>query len=169
MTLSIVRLLASAILICAVESPRAFRDVRLPKALDDPSPYLYRATVENVVDGDTVDVKLSVAVPINKVAGYGVDIGVVYLTLAHRVRLYGINAWEVHETGVAGEKAKGLVAKKWLTDFLKGKRVYMFSIKDARDKYGRPLGVLLVANDDGSFAVVNQMLVEQGHAVLADY
>jgi endonuclease YncB( thermonuclease family) len=74
---------------------------------------------------------------------------------------------------VAGEKAKGLIALDYLTRLVLGKPVHVMSIKnkgdkDMQEKYGRWLCVLLLTTPDG-YKVVNQMLVDDGHAVYADY
>ncbi len=78
----------------------------------------YRAIVENVVDGDTVDLT--------------VDLGF-RIQIRDRFRLSGINTPEVR----GSEREAGLRSKEWLTNQLLGKEV---TIKTEKDKRGiRPM------------------------------
>jgi len=110
--------------------------------------YEYSATVERVVDGDTVDLDIDL----------GLDVHV-----HERCRLYGINAPEMK-----GESREaGMAAWKWLVGRIVEERdmpahkLAIRTIKDKKGKYGRYLAVLYV---DGVFNV-NEEMVEAGHAV----
>lgn len=86
--------------------------------------YNYNVNVTNVVDGDTVDVSIDL--------GFGISI-------AHRIRLYGLNTAEIHST-VLEERTKAQSAKKYVQDFVALGNITMESFKS--DKYGRYLGKL---------------------------
>jgi micrococcal nuclease len=117
--------------------------------------YIYQATIERVVDGDTVDVVI--------------DLG--FSTFRReRIRLYGVDAPEINTE--AGKLAKGFV-EEWFWDNPKffvetivaeGKNV------SKRDKYGRYLGVIatyygdLKPNDYMPDESLNGQLLKSGHA-----
>jgi len=84
--------------------------------------WTYLATVNRVIDGDTVEVSI--------------DLGF-SLTWKTPVRLYGINAPETNSTDPL-ERANGVLAKKWLTKQIAGKAVRLQSVKP-KDKFGRYL------------------------------
>lgn len=106
----------------------------------------YRAVVDRVVDGDTIDVVLDL----------GFDI-----QLKGRVRFHGVNAPE-SRTRDAVEKQAGLAAKRYVEDWVNGleKRVIIQTSLDDRGKFGRILGRIL--NDDGE--CLNDEMVSLGHA-----
>lgn len=114
--------------------------------------YEYRIKeVDRIVDGDTVDVTIDL----------GFDI--LYKT---RVRLYGINTPE-SRTKDLEEKRRGLAAKDRLT------RIIYDAMEDGSDlllhtkekgKFGRYLGILIIQQPE-SQTNINQILVEEGHAV----
>ena len=109
--------------------------------------YTYRATVTRVVDGDTMDV--------------AVDLGfdIVY---NDRVRLYGINTPE-SRTRDLDEKKLGLAAKDRVLELCPvGGDVMLRTSKDGKGKFGRILGEIFVP---GVVQSVNQLLIEEGHAV----
>lgn len=88
--------------------------------------YRYACRVQRWLDGDTCDVTIDL----------GFDI-----TIAQRVRLYGVNAPEVH-TKSAEEKARGLKAKYAAEKLAPpDSLVYIQSHRDATstEKYGRYL------------------------------
>jgi endonuclease YncB( thermonuclease family) len=120
--------------------------------------WIYQATLERVVDGDTVDIVI--------------DLG--FSTFRkERVRLYGVDAPEINTE--AGKLAKGFV-EEWFWDNPKffietivadGKSV------SKRDKYGRYLG--FISNDNADLVArastseifwytLNGQLVKSGHA-----
>jgi len=119
--------------------------------------WIYQATLERVVDGDTVDIVI--------------DLG--FSTFRkERIRLYGIDAPEINTE--AGKLAKGFV-EEWFWDnpkffvetTVEGKSV------SKRDKYGRYLGVIArqyrdltepVSMDDPPHQTLNGKLITSGHA-----
>ena len=106
----------------------------------------YRAVVDRVVDGDTIDVILDL----------GFDI-----QLKGRVRFYGMNAPE-SRTRDAVEKQAGLAAKRYVEDWISGHegKVIIQTSLDDKGKYGRILGRVL--NDEGE--CLNDEMVSLGHA-----
>lgn len=105
--------------------------------------YLYRAEVQRVVDGDTLVLKF--------------DLGFNVSTL-QKCRLDHINA---PEHGLPEGKA----AQTFLEGLLPvGAPVLVKTRKDKREKYGRVLATVVLA--DGS--MVNDLMVEKGHAKLYD-
>lgn len=107
--------------------------------------YNYRAVVNRVIDGDTVEVT--------------VDLGF-RASLRQTVRLYGINAPELHGPTFAAGRA----ARDFLSGLLPvGTRILITSFKSdgAVDKYGRWLGRL--SFEDGQS--INDEMVRQWHAV----
>jgi endonuclease YncB( thermonuclease family) len=109
--------------------------------------YEYSARVARVVDGDTLDLTISL----------GFDVAV-----SHRCRLFGVNAAE-HGT-VAGDAAKA-----WLTARLPvGAEVRLQTKKDKTEKYGRYLAVLHTGSDKAGWAEINLELIAAGHAVAWD-
>ncbi len=109
--------------------------------------YEYKATINRVVDGDTVDVALDL----------GFDI--VY---NNRIRLLGIDTPE-SRTRDLEEKKRGLAAKDRVKALCpKGSVVTVKTTKDGKGKFGRILGEIYV---NGILQSINQLLIEEGHAV----
>ena len=104
--------------------------------------YTYKAKLDRVVDGDTVDANINL----------GFDI-----TIHKRIRLAGIDTPE-SRTRDLEEKARGLAAKEKLKDLLKNGE-FILESKEV-GKYGRVLGTLHI--DDVN---INQTLVDEGFAV----
>lgn len=109
--------------------------------------YMYKIDKNDisVYDGDTITVTLDLGFNIKK---------------REKIRLYGINAPELK--GI--ERADGLISKTFLKSLiddavLKDKNIYIKTLKDSQEKYGRYLGVLFI--DDLN---VNLKLVEEGLA-----
>ena len=87
-------------------------------------PYVFRATVIKIVDGDTVDVD--------------VDLGWNISVVNQRIRLYGVDCPESRTRNLE-EKKYGLLAKKFVEEFLKvGSVVTLRTLE--KGKYGRYLG-----------------------------
>jgi micrococcal nuclease len=110
--------------------------------------YEYYATLDRVVDGDTVDVIIDL----------GFDV-----RLKSRIRLYGIDAPE-SRTRNSDEKVKGLAAKKRLNELLQCRNLIIQSKEYNRGKYGRILAVIYVIDIDGR-KNINETLIEEGHAI----
>jgi micrococcal nuclease len=107
----------------------------------------YVKKVENVVDGDTIDVVIDL----------GFDI-----MFASRVRLAGIDTPE-SRTKDLKEKALGLESKEYLKKHLKDAKSVVIKTEkmDSSEKYGRILGWLYVNNDTES---VNDKMINDGYA-----
>ena len=111
--------------------------------------------IDRVIDGDTVDATIDL----------GFD--VLYKT---RVRLYGINTPE-SRTRDLEEKERGLAAKARLNEIInKAVRMghHLILATKEKGKYGRYLGIIYIQDcrpDHDTRTDVNQLLVEEGHAV----
>lgn len=107
----------------------------------------YVRKVENVVDGDTIDVLIDL----------GFDI-----LFASRVRLAGIDTPE-SRTKDLSEKALGLEAKEYLKKHLKDAKSVVIKTEkmDSSEKYGRILGWVYI---DGNTVSLNDMMIEDGYA-----
>ena len=109
--------------------------------------YMYKIDKNDIsiYDGDTITVTLDLGFNIKK---------------REKIRFYGINAPELK--GI--ERADGLISKTFLKSLiddaiLKDKNIYIKTIKDSQEKYGRYLGVLFIEDLN-----VNLKLVEEGLA-----
>ena len=110
--------------------------------------YIYRAKLDRVVDGDTVDALIDV----------GFDIW-----FKKRIRFKGLDTWESRTRNLE-EKALGLKAKartKELLESVSSKPGYFRLKSYGVGKYGRVLGELFVKGHEKS---VNELLKENGHA-----
>jgi micrococcal nuclease len=107
----------------------------------------YVRKVENVVDGDTIDVLIDL----------GFDI-----LFASRVRLAGIDTPESRTKDLA-EKALGLEAKDYLKKALKDAKSVVIKTEkmDSSEKYGRILGWVYINGDTVS---LNDMMINDGYA-----
>lgn len=107
----------------------------------------YVRKVENVVDGDTIDVLIDL----------GFDI-----LFSSRVRLAGIDTPE-SRTKDLKEKALGLESKEYLKKALKDAKSVVIKTEkmDSSEKYGRILGWIYVNDDTVS---LNDMMINDGYA-----
>jgi len=107
----------------------------------------YVRKVENVVDGDTIDVLIDL----------GFDI-----LFQSRVRLAGIDTPE-SRTKDLKEKSLGLESKEYLKKHLKDAKSVVIKTEkmDSSEKYGRILGWLYVNGDTES---VNDKMINDGYA-----
>jgi len=113
--------------------------------------YIYRAKLDRVVDGDTIDAMIDV----------GFDIWV-----KKRIRYMGIDTWE-SRTRDLEEKAKGLEAKarnKELLMEVSAKSGYFRLKSHGVGKYGRVLGEIFIQDVDGKQYNINEQLKAEGHA-----
>lgn len=86
--------------------------------------FTYKAHIEDVVDGDTLDLSVDL--------GFGVFYKM-------RVRLYGVNTPETRTTDDI-EKAAGLAAKEFTKTWAKNNpEIFVKTIKDKKEKFGRIL------------------------------
>ena len=107
----------------------------------------YVRKVENVVDGDTIDVLIDL----------GFDI-----LFQSRVRLAGIDTPESRTKDVK-EKALGLESKEYLKKALKDAKSVVIKTEkmDSSEKYGRILGWVYINGDTVS---LNDMMINDGYA-----
>lgn len=107
----------------------------------------YVRKVENVVDGDTIDVLIDL----------GFDI-----LFQSRVRLAGIDTPESRTKDLA-EKALGLESKEYLKKHLKDAKSVIIKTEkmDSSEKYGRILGWVYVNGDTES---LNDKMINDGYA-----
>ena len=120
--------------------------------------YQYKAQVKSVIDADTIDVLIDL--------GFGVH-------TMQRLRLYGIDAPEM-------KTEAGKIAKEYVKSVLLGADASMFvyvrTLKDKKDKYGRKLAVvyfdpvsMLLDQDESKIEMMassfNLQIVRNGHAV----
>jgi micrococcal nuclease len=107
----------------------------------------YVRKVENVVDGDTIDVLIDL----------GFDI-----LFQSRVRLAGIDTPE-SRTKDLKEKALGLESKEYLKKHLKDAKSIIIKTEkmNSTEKFGRILGWLYV---NGETISVNDMMINNGYA-----
>ena len=113
--------------------------------------YIYKAKLDRVVDGDTVDALIDV----------GFDIW-----FKKRIRFKGVDTWESRTRNLK-EKALGLKAKartKELLEKVSSKSGY-FRIKSyGLGKYGRVLADVFIMDKDGKQWNINETLISEGHA-----
>ena len=117
--------------------------------------YTYKAKLDRVIDGDTVDANIDL----------GFDI-----TILKRIRLAGIDTPE-SRTRDLEEKARGLAAKDRVNQLLDGcKNITLCS--HGVGKFGRCLGEIMLDMVDGqeklTLESVNELLIKEGHAVEYD-
>lgn len=107
----------------------------------------YVKSVDNVVDGDTIDVVIDL----------GFDI-----LFQSRVRLAGIDTPE-SRTSDKAEKALGLEAKEYLKKNIKAAKTVTIRTEkmDSSEKYGRILGWVYL---DGDSESINNKMIKDGYA-----
>lgn len=112
--------------------------------------YEYRAKVNKIVDGDTVDVDIDL--------GFGVWLH------DERVRIMGIDTPE-SRTSDEVEKVFGIAAKNRLKELLGETAILKTQVdksgEDAKGKFGRILGDFVAP--DGR--MVTEIMIEEGHCV----
>tara|TARA_B100001939_G_C16938511_1_gene617236 strand:- start:1044 stop:1391 length:348 start_codon:yes stop_codon:yes gene_type:complete len=105
--------------------------------------YYYNATVDKVVDGDTIDVTIDL--------GFNVWI-------KERLRLYGLNTPETRTKDLE-EKERGLKAKKYVENQVNSNSGQIQVLSLGRGKYGRVLAEIWVGKNN-----INELLISNGHA-----
>lgn len=108
--------------------------------------YVYKAIVTKVYDADTITIDI--------------DLGFYTWMKNQKIRLYGINAFEVR----GSEKEKGKIARDEVRRLILGKEVIIHTHKDKKGKYGRWLATVMHGGTN-----LNEWLVSNGHAVVANY
>jgi micrococcal nuclease len=106
----------------------------------------YKAKIVKVYDGDTVTAE--------------VDLGF-KVSFTIKVRLFGIDTPEIR----GEERPEGLIARDKVREMILDKEVIIRTIKDSTGKYGRYLGVIYTLEGIN----LNEWLVENGYAVVAEY
>jgi|ETNvirenome_6_30_1030629.scaffolds.fasta_scaffold122282_1 micrococcal nuclease len=110
--------------------------------------YTYKAIVERVVDGDTVDLLVDCGFNIMR---------------KERIRFYGVDAWETR----GEEREDGLKAKEFVQYHLPVGSECVVRTGKEQGKFGRYLGEIFV-NDkrmaSDTIRSLNEMLLEEGHA-----
>tara|TARA_R110002110_G_scaffold204555_1_gene415952 strand:+ start:72 stop:458 length:387 start_codon:yes stop_codon:yes gene_type:complete len=115
----------------------------MAKKKSSPDAFVYNATLDRIIDGDTFDCIL--------------DLGFDVKLHKQRVRLHGIDTPESRTRNLA-EKKLGLAAKERLKELCVGN----FKVKSlGKGKYGRILGIPYA--EDGQD--ICQILIKEGHAV----
>ena len=117
--------------------------------------YIYRAKLDRVVDGDTIDALIDV----------GFDIW-----FKKRIRFMGLDAWE-SRTRDLEEKKKGLAAKartKELLEKVSSKPGYFRIKSHGVGKYGRVLAEIFIMDKEGNTININKKLIHEGHAYIYD-
>ncbi len=93
-----------------------------------PSLYTYSATIDRVIDGDTLDLTIDL--------GFSIKV-------RHRIRLLDVNTPEIYGVKKTSEEyAKGQKASNFVKDLVAqhGSQVTLQTVKDKQGKYGRYLG-----------------------------
>jgi len=117
--------------------------------------FIYRAKLDRVVDGDTVDALIDV----------GFDIW-----FKKRIRFMGLDTWE-SRTRDLEEKKLGKLAKertRQLLEDVSSKSGYFRVKSHGLGKYGRVLGEIFIMDKDGKQWNVNETLIAEGHAYVYD-
>ena len=117
------------------------------------NPYVYRAKILRVIDGDTVDIDLDLG------------FGIVYAK--QRVRLLGIDTPESRTRDLT-EKFYGNLAKDFLKSLLQVGETYSLQTTLDKGKFGRILGDFLVDDDvkvETPEVSGNQLMLDNHHAV----
>ncbi|MFZ2323353.1 MAG: thermonuclease family protein [Ignavibacteriaceae bacterium] len=113
--------------------------------------YHYKAKIVDVYDGDTCTVDI--------------DLGLHIWIKGEKIRLDRINA-----PGVRGkERPKGIKSRDYLRSLILDKEVYIETIKDKKEKYGRYLGEIWLKESDNNFINVNDKIVKDGFAIYKKY
>ena len=117
--------------------------------------YIYRAKLERVVDGDTVDALIDV--------GFNI-------WFKKRIRFMGLDTWE-SRTRDLEEKKLGKLAKertRQLLEEVSSKPGYFRIKSHGLGKYGRVLGEVFIMDKDDKIWNVNETLIKEGHAYIYD-
>lgn len=113
--------------------------------------YNYRAIVKEVYDGDTCTVDI--------------DLGLKIWIHGEKLRLNRINAPERKGT----EREAGLISAEFLRSQIVGKEVFIATIKDSQEKYGRYLAEIHLKDEQGEWININDLMVTKGYAAYKSY
>ena len=117
--------------------------------------YIYRAKLDRVVDGDTVDALIDV----------GFDIW-----FKKRIRFMGVDTWESRTRDLEEKKLGKLATERTrqLLEDVSSKSGYFRLKSHGLGKYGRVLGELFVMDSEGKQWNINETLIAEGHAYVYD-
>lgn len=113
--------------------------------------YNYRAIVKAVYDGDTCTVDI--------------DLGMKVWIHGEKLRLNRINAPELK----GADREAGVAAGEFLRSQIDGKEIFIETIKDRQEKYGRYLAEIWLKDEQGEWININDLMVSRGHAVYKTY
>lgn len=115
--------------------------------------YQYKAKIERIVDGDTMDIVI--------------DLGF-KITTNQRIRLKGIDTPETYNVKRdSDEYKKGIIAKEFVMKrILENNSEALIDTDKDTGKYGRYIATIWLADSEIS---LNDELVEKGFAVVAKY
>lgn len=115
--------------------------------------YKYKATVERVVDGDTIDIII--------------DLGF-KITTNQRIRLAKINTPETYNVKKDSEEyQKGMASKEYVVKRIEAnKNEVIIETSKLVGKYGRYIGTIYLSDSN---ATLNDELVEKGLAKYTSY
>lgn len=126
--------------------------------------YQYKAIVQKVVDGDTIEIDI--------------DLGLSVWVHNEKIRLYGIDTPEVYGVKKGSpEWERGSLASEFVKANLNEKdEVIIETFRDKREKYGRYLALIYIKTDQsiltglddtrniGGFYCLNDILIAKGLA-----
>lgn len=116
--------------------------------------YFYKAKCFNVVDGDTIDIEI--------------DLGL-KIFIRERVRLYGLDSSEIFGVKIGSPKYEaGLQCKNRVSDLILNKSLWINTIKDKQEKYGRYLATIYFLENE-KYINLNDLLISEGLAKSAVY
>lgn len=113
--------------------------------------YVYKAHVVSVYDGDTCTVDI--------------DLGLNTWIHNEKIRLHRIDAPEIR----GEERERGLKSTEYLRQLILDRDIILQTIKDKKEKYGRYLGEIWVADSAGQYFNVNDEMISQGFAIHYEY
>ena len=113
--------------------------------------YHYKAKIVEVYDGETCTIDI--------------DLGLHTWIKGEKIRLTRINAPELRGT----ERTKGLKSRDFLRLLILDKEVFIETIKDKKEKYGRYLADVWLEDDKGKFININDEIVKNGFAKYQKY
>ncbi len=112
--------------------------------------YWYRALCTQVIDGDTIQVNIELGLKVN---------------LTERVRLYGIDSSEIFGVKMGSpEYTAGMLCKNRVVELILNKPIWINTIKDRQEKYGRFLANIYFLDTNGQYTNLNELLVSEGLA-----
>jgi len=119
--------------------------------MKDEGLYRYSANVTSVYDADTCTVDI--------------DLGLGIWMRKQKLRFFGINAPEMR----GPERPQGILARDFCRQLIDKKRIIIQTLGDEKGKYGRLLAILWLEYPENEWININELLVEQGHAIAKDY